>query len=140
MTDEEIIEAFRKKRRAEFCKAVVRPKFRLFKECLQILAATAVIALSVHLYGHISLLQFWMLISVEIIIFIITQTKNIIFLLIFCYQKFAPKTIRGACLFTPCCSEYMRISIGKYGVIKGISKGFKRLRRCRPPNGGLDEP
>ncbi|NLT09546.1 MAG: membrane protein insertion efficiency factor YidD [Ruminococcus sp.] len=75
-----------------------------------------------------------------ILIFLIAQTKNIILLMIFLYQKFAPKAIRAACLFTPSCSEYMRISVQKYGVLKGVKKGFRRLRRCRPPNGGLDEP
>ena len=36
------------------------------------------------------------------------------------------------CRFTPTCSEYMIESIYKYGVIKGIKLGVKRLKKCRP--------
>lgn len=40
------------------------------------------------------------------------------------------------CRFTPTCSEYTAQAIEKYGVIKGIKMGFKRLTKCRP-NGGF---
>jgi putative membrane protein insertion efficiency factor len=56
------------------------------------------------------------------------------------YQRVAPPAIRGRCVFTPTCSDYMIRSIEKYGVIRGAARGFKRLLRCRPPNGGVDEP
>ncbi|NTV44295.1 MAG: membrane protein insertion efficiency factor YidD [Candidatus Yonathbacteria bacterium] len=36
-----------------------------------------------------------------------------------------------ACAFYPTCSEYMIMSIEKYGVIQGIKKGLKRILRCR---------
>ncbi|MCM1008391.1 MAG: membrane protein insertion efficiency factor YidD [Ruminococcus flavefaciens] len=60
-------------------------------------------------------------------------------ILISLYQKYAPESIRSACLFEPCCSEYMKLSIMKYGVIKGLFKGIKRILRYRYPNGGIDE-
>lgn len=56
------------------------------------------------------------------------------------YQKFAPSKIRLLCCFEPSCSEYMKISIQKYGVFYGVYKGIKRLLRCHYPNGGTDYP
>jgi putative component of membrane protein insertase Oxa1/YidC/SpoIIIJ protein YidD len=34
----------------------------------------------------------------------------------------------------------MILAIKKYGIIKGIYKGIKRLLRCHSPNGGIDYP
>ena len=36
------------------------------------------------------------------------------------------------CRFTPTCSEYMIEAIYKFGIIKGIKLGIKRIKRCRP--------
>ncbi len=57
--------------------------------------------------------------------------KKIIIFLIRCYQIF-PNISHNMCRFTPTCSEYMIIAINKYGVIKGIKLGIKRLKKCRP--------
>lgn len=40
-----------------------------------------------------------------------------------------------ACRFTPTCSEYTRIAIEKYGLIKGTWMGLKRISRCHPGGG-----
>ncbi len=56
------------------------------------------------------------------------------------YQRYAPEEMRLRCLYTPSCSEYMILAIQKYGCIRGIIKGIKRLRRCHYPNGGEDYP
>lgn len=43
------------------------------------------------------------------------------------------------CKFYPSCSNYMLQAIQKYGVIKGIFIGVKRLLRCHPfSKGGYD--
>ena len=55
------------------------------------------------------------------------------------YQRYASDEVRLRCPFTPSCSEYMILSIQKYGVIKGIYKGWRRLKRCSLP-GGIDYP
>lgn len=36
------------------------------------------------------------------------------------------------CLFHPTCSQYMKESIEKYGLLRGLSRGVLRLCRCRP--------
>jgi putative component of membrane protein insertase Oxa1/YidC/SpoIIIJ protein YidD len=34
----------------------------------------------------------------------------------------------------------MILSLQKYGVRKGLTKGLDRLKRCKIPNGGMDYP
>ena len=140
MTDKEILKAFNQSRKKEIKKLGIRPKFSLHKELIQLLIAFAVISVTVCFSSKLSEKQFLFILCAELLLFFATQTRNLLLLLIFLYQKAAPMTIRGACLFTPSCSEYMRLSILKYGVFKGVKKGLNRLRRCRPPNGGHDEP
>ncbi|MBI4100650.1 membrane protein insertion efficiency factor YidD [Candidatus Microgenomates bacterium] len=44
-----------------------------------------------------------------------------------------------SCRFSPTCSEYMYSAITKYGIIKGIGLGLKRIIRCHPfSHGGFD--
>ncbi len=140
MTDKEIIKAFYKARKKEVCKAVIRPKFTMYKELFQLAAALAVFVTIILVRAYFSTTFFITLLCAVSAAFILSQTRNILLLAIFAYQKFAPKLLRSACLFQPSCSEYMKQCITKYGVIKGVNKGFKRIKRCRPPNGGLDEP
>ncbi len=43
------------------------------------------------------------------------------------------------CKFYPSCSNYMLQAIQKYGLLKGIYLGMKRLIRCHPfAKGGYD--
>ena len=39
---------------------------------------------------------------------------------------------RYVCVFYPTCSEYTRLSIVRYGVLKGLAMGLKRIIKCRP--------
>lgn len=56
------------------------------------------------------------------------------------YKAWAPLEVRGRCRFEPTCSTYMILAIKKFGLVYGIIKGIKRIRRCKPPNGGVDYP
>lgn len=43
------------------------------------------------------------------------------------------------CKFYPTCSEYTRQAIEKYGVVKGVWLGAKRILKCNPfSKGGYD--
>ncbi|OGG07071.1 membrane protein insertion efficiency factor YidD [Candidatus Gottesmanbacteria bacterium RIFCSPHIGHO2_02_FULL_40_24] len=59
------------------------------------------------------------------------------------YQKvnlIVPKGIflRG-CRFDPTCSEYTYQAVKRYGTIKGLNSGLKRVFRCHPfSTGGYD--
>lgn len=44
------------------------------------------------------------------------------------------------CIFTPTCSEYTMEAVQKYGVVKGLWLGIKRLIRCRPGSKGRYDP
>ena len=64
------------------------------------------------------------------ILFLLRLRRMLIFLVML-YQAKASEEIRLRCTFTPSCSEYMILSLKKYGVIIGLIKGTKRLSRCR---------
>lgn len=43
------------------------------------------------------------------------------------------------CKYEPTCSEYMRQAVEKYGTLKGILLGIKRILKCNPfSKGGYD--
>jgi putative membrane protein insertion efficiency factor len=48
------------------------------------------------------------------------------------YQWSMSPYLRGYCRHTPTCSNYTYQAISKYGAIKGIWLGVRRLSRCRP--------
>ena len=56
------------------------------------------------------------------------------------YQRYAPDEVRLVCGVKPSCSEYMILSIEKYGIVRGIIKGVKRLKRCHILDGCEDYP
>ena len=68
--------------------------------------------------------------------------KKIFIKLINGYQRFISplfKSVGVNCKYYPSCSEYMKQAIEKYGIIKGICLGIKRLLRCNPfSKGGYD--
>ena len=50
----------------------------------------------------------------------------------------SPFTIRS-CRYYPTCSEYAIEAIDRYGVVKGMLLGLKRILRCHPfSQGGFD--
>ncbi len=69
------------------------------------------------------------------------ESVKFIFLgLIFLYQNCISPLLGPRCRFLPTCSEYTKEAIIKYGVIKGVFLGFKRILRCHPFGpGGIDE-
>ena len=75
-----------------------------------------------------------------LLIVFVLFAKPIAIWLIKLYQRFAPDKIRDKCRFEPSCSQYMIIALQKYGFVKGLHKGIKRLKRCKPPNSGFDMP
>jgi putative membrane protein insertion efficiency factor len=64
--------------------------------------------------------------------------KQIMLFLIKIYQSISKHT-PPVCRFTPTCSEYTRQAIEKYGALKGMWLGIKRISKCHPwHEGGYD--
>ena len=68
--------------------------------------------------------------------------KKILILLIEKYQKHISVFLKYKginCKYYPTCSEYTKQAIIKYGTIKGIFLGIKRILKCHPfHEGGYD--
>jgi len=60
-------------------------------------------------------------------------------LIIFYQNNISPKT-PNVCRFNPSCSEYTKQAIAKYGWIRGINLGMKRIGRCKPNGGSGYDP
>jgi uncharacterized protein len=55
------------------------------------------------------------------------------------YRRFISPMLPPSCRFTPSCSLYTLQAIEKYGLLKGILVGARRLLRCHPfSKGGFD--
>jgi putative membrane protein insertion efficiency factor len=55
------------------------------------------------------------------------------------YQNYISLCLPNSCRYVPSCSVYTEHAIKKYGVIKGIFLGSKRILRCNPLfKGGYD--
>ena len=75
---------------------------------------------------------------------------NTLIWLIKLYQKvFSPDrgfmrmifNTQSHCVMSPSCSEYMILTINKYGPFFGVYRGIKRILRCHPFQKNLiDEP
>jgi len=58
---------------------------------------------------------------------------NLIFILpIKVYQILLSPLIGPSCRFNPTCSHYAIQAITKYGALKGLYLGLKRIIRCHP--------
>lgn len=74
------------------------------------------------------------------LLYILFFLKSILICLVKIYQRYAPDKVRMKCRFEPSCSQYMIMAIQKYGAVKGLVMGIKRLSRCKVGNGGYDFP
>jgi uncharacterized protein len=55
------------------------------------------------------------------------------------YKRWISPGLPSTCRFHPTCSEYMMEAIERYGALRGIGMGFRRLLRCHPfHEGGFD--
>ena len=66
--------------------------------------------------------------------------KHMCIKLIKLYQKFISPLLGSNCRFYPTCSQYALDAINKYGVLKGLWLGIKRICKCHPLNDGGYDP
>ena len=56
------------------------------------------------------------------------------------YKLFISPILPSACRFSPTCSEYMAEAVDKYGALRGVWMGMRRLLRCHPFHAGGFDP
>ena len=56
------------------------------------------------------------------------------------YKRFISPLLPPMCRFEPTCSVYTMQAVEKYGVLRGVWLGMKRLGRCHPFNPGGWDP
>ncbi|HEX8983928.1 MAG TPA: membrane protein insertion efficiency factor YidD [Bryobacteraceae bacterium] len=55
------------------------------------------------------------------------------------YKAFLSPFLPSACRYYPTCSEYMLEAVERYGAVRGVWLGLRRLVRCHPfHEGGFD--
>ena len=57
-------------------------------------------------------------------------SKSVVRVLVNGYQRRAPAQVRLLCKQTPSCSEYFLLSVENYGVLRGVYRGWCRLKNC----------
>lgn len=63
--------------------------------------------------------------------------KKIVLKILVFYKRYISRG--NHCRFVPSCSEYCYQAVDKYGIVKGLFLGFKRVLRCNPlGKGGVD--
>lgn len=62
-----------------------------------------------------------------------------LFLLRF-YKRFISPLLPPMCRFEPTCSVYTMQAVEKYGTLRGVWLGARRLLRCHPFNPGGWDP
>jgi putative membrane protein insertion efficiency factor len=56
------------------------------------------------------------------------------------YKRFISPLLPPMCRFEPTCSVYTMQAVEKYGTLRGIWLGVRRLGRCHPFNPGGWDP
>ncbi len=65
--------------------------------------------------------------------------QAVVLILLRGYKRLISPWLPSACRFYPTCSEYMFEAVSKYGVVRGVWMGTKRLLRCNGiSEGGFD--
>jgi len=60
--------------------------------------------------------------------------------LIVFYQRAISPLLGPACRYMPTCSEYTLEAVEKYGALRGLWMGVRRISRCHPLHKGGYDP
>lgn len=56
------------------------------------------------------------------------------------YQKLVSPNLSANCRFQPSCSQYMLEAVRRFGAVKGVWIGIRRISRCHPMHAGGFDP
>ena len=114
-------------------RAILRPKLPIGKMLLALVLTLGVCLVAGIFLGILGALGVLVVLGVLF-------AKPLLVLAVKCYQAIAPADLRKRCRYEPSCSAYMLLAVEKYGFWKGLGKGLRRWKGCKPPNGGYDMP
>jgi putative membrane protein insertion efficiency factor len=66
--------------------------------------------------------------------------RRVLISLLKIYKVAISPLLPPSCRFVPTCSEYAREAIERYGALRGIWMGLRRLLRCHPFHPGGYDP
>ncbi|RIK75797.1 MAG: membrane protein insertion efficiency factor YidD [Planctomycetota bacterium] len=70
-----------------------------------------------------------------------SMLKAIVIGAVRCYQYAISPWLGPCCRYQPSCSQYMVEAVTKYGVVRGVWRGVRRILRCHPwGRSGYDPP
>ena len=129
-------------RSSNYVRILKRPKISWVRVILYILIPIMVLTALIIVLKHfgISTIMTIIIAVTVFVVYTILTLKRAIICAVKIYQRYAPDSIRNKCRFEPSCSEYMILAIEKYGLLKGVRKGIRRLKRCNINGGGFDYP
>lgn len=84
--------------------------------------------------------RFILLYALLLFLWLCVTARRVLIFFVRVYQRYAPYDVRCMCVYVPNCSEYMILAVEKYGLIRGVAKGLRRLRHCGETDGGEDYP
>ncbi|MBL8292155.1 MAG: membrane protein insertion efficiency factor YidD [Bryobacterales bacterium] len=65
--------------------------------------------------------------------------RELLMLVLRFYKRWISPVLPSACRFHPTCSMYMLEAVERYGAVRGVWLGLKRLAKCHPLHrGGFD--
>ena len=130
-------------RSINYVRRLIRPKINWVSYILNVLVPLFVCAALIFIAVKYLQLKFWiaLLIGLALLLgYALLRARSLLVGMVKLYQRFAPASLRNKCRFEPSCSQYMVLSIQKYGAFKGVKKGIGRICRCNVKNGGFDYP
>jgi putative membrane protein insertion efficiency factor len=68
------------------------------------------------------------------------SVRGLALFLLRAYKRFLSPLLPPMCRFEPTCSVYTMHAVEKYGFLRGVWLGIRRLARCHPFNPGGWDP
>jgi putative membrane protein insertion efficiency factor len=56
------------------------------------------------------------------------------------YRNTVSVALPSSCRFSPSCSEYALVAVSRFGAVRGLWMGVKRIARCHPFHPGGHDP
>jgi uncharacterized protein len=66
--------------------------------------------------------------------------RGLILILIKTYRVLLSPLLPPQCRFTPSCSEYAQLAVERYGALRGMYLGARRILKCHPFHAGGFDP